>query len=337
MRVLLIYRNKHYGKAGVAALGLGVNCRHTLSVLKRLGISACAEAVWTPSDIHIVVAKHSPDYAIIEAPWVSTDEILNICKTYPNTHFLIRCHSNLAFLQVEPGAINLIRETILYSESMLNLNMASNSKNFCDFIEQTYHGQCVYLPNLYDMERVERKRIVIPNHVLKCGSFSAIRLQKNLITGAGASLLLARRLGLDLEFHMISDGTSGGKAEVAQAIQNLFTGLSWAKVIVHPWKPWPLFRRIVADMNIAFHLSSTETFSISTADCLAECVPVVGSAAIDWLPPSWIANLDDPGEAASVGSNILHDYRTPDIGLRALRNVCASHELEWLKVFGPGT
>src|SRR5258708_14628940 len=119
MSLLFIYRNRCYGKPGTATLGLGVNCLNTLRCLKRLGIEANAVAVWDAADIEPAIQKYSPTIVIIEAPWLSMEEVLKLCTTHPKIHFYIRCHNNFAFLQVEPGAVNLIRETILYSESML--------------------------------------------------------------------------------------------------------------------------------------------------------------------------------------------------------------------------
>lgn len=333
MSILFIFRNKAYGKPGTSMMGLGVNCLNSLAVLKRLGIVANASAVWDASDVEAEIVKYNPRSVIIEAPWIEIPDLLHICTTHPKVHFYVRCHSNLAFLQVEPGAINLIRETILYSESLLNLNMASNSFSFCQFVEEVYHGRCVYLPNLYNYERIATKRVVVPTHVLKVGSFGAIRLQKNHISGAGAALILARRLGINLEFNLIVDGTGGGKEEVVQSIRNLFSGLSWAKLVVTPWSSWPVFRRLVSSMDLAFHLSCTETFSLSTADCLAENVPVVGSEVIYWLPKTWQANLDNPEDAARVGYNLLHDVRSPAIGQSALENICVKNEVVWVKMF----
>ena len=139
MSLLLVYRNKCYGKPGTATLGLGVNCLNTLAVLKRLKIPANAVAVWTAEDIQPAIEKYRPSVVIIEAPWLSTEEVLKLCTTNQYIHFYIRCHSDLAFLQVEPGAVNLIRETVLYSESLLNLNMSGNSKSFCSFIQELYN------------------------------------------------------------------------------------------------------------------------------------------------------------------------------------------------------
>ncbi len=325
--VLLLYRNRNYGQPGASMIGLGVNAWHTLQVLRGNGYTANAVGVWNEAQI---VIPAGVTHCVIEAPWVSIERTLALCSANPSTLFFVRCHSQLAFLQVEPGAVNLMREVVLYGESMHNLALAMNSEPLRDFFAGVYHAGVAYLPNLYQVERPTTKPRATPYETLDCASWGAIRLQKNHIAGAGAALVLARKLGLNLNFHLMIDGGGSGAAEVVQAIGNLFTGLAWAKLVTHTWTSWPLFRRLVAEMDLAFHLSATETFSLSTADSVAEGVPVVVSPMIAWLPQSWqVANTDDPGAAALVGQRLLHDAQAPAKGLAALTATCAANLKAW--------
>jgi hypothetical protein len=84
-------------------------------------------------------------------------------------------------------------------------------------------------------------------------------------------------------------------------------------------------------MDLCFHLSCTETFSLVTADALAEGVAVVGSEVIDWIPCEWQVNLDDPFEAAAVGREIIGDPNTGEVCYNSLRFICEKNKFEWLE------
>ncbi len=342
--VLILYRNANYGKPGTLMMGLGVNAYHSIAVLKRLGYTCAMAGVWTAADVDLTLAKHyaqnaAPRWCVIEAPWLSISDTVHLVRRFPQTNFAVRCHSNVGFLQVEPGAVLLLREIMLHSESEHNLFVASNSSSFQQFVQRVYHARCLLLPNLYNRERVTTRRWqpwAAGRHTLKAGSFGAIRLQKNHPTGAAAALMLAREIGADVEFTITTGRVESPGAEaVVQAIQNMMNGLPWARLIRSPWACWPIFRRTVAEQDICFHLSATETFNLTTADALAEGVPVVGSEAIDWLPKTWQANLDDPGAAAEAGRKLLFDHTVPETCARTLANVCANHEASWKTLLGP--
>lgn len=338
--LLIIYRNQsaRSDKPQSSHLGLGVNAQHTLNVLRSLGFNVQARAAWEIDDLLRTLYtfnNNQPRICILEAPWVNIDNTIKLTNLFPNIHFIVRCHSNVAFLQVEESSVRLFRELLVHSETIPNLSVSANSLNFCRFIEKVYHTPCTYLPNLYGYDRVCTKN-KYPFHecrgTLKAGSFGAIRLQKNHITGAAAALILAQELGTNLEFYITTNRTEGGGAGgVVRAIENLFTNLNWAKLICVPWAPWPVFRKTVAEMDVCFHLSCTETFSLVTADALAEGVVVIGSEVIDWLPQEWKVNLDDPFEAASVANKVIHYEKAGEVCYETLKFICEKNKSEWLE------
>ena len=316
--IAIFYRNFQLkpvaGKVGMphSHIGLGVSATHTAKVLRRQHVKTDVYGVWLSQDVeNILNQTPSVTHAIIEAPWIGLREMESLLFRFPDVEFIVRSHSQVGFLQVEAGAIQLIRDYALLQDGTLNFSIAGNSTRFCEFMELTYKVRCLYLPNLYDHERVHKHefRAHSPGNLLRVSSFGAIRLLKNHSTAAAAALMLARLRNSDLEFYMNVNREEHGNG-VLHAIRNLFKGLPWAKLIEVPWQPWGSFRQTVGHMDIALQVSATETFNIVTADACAEGVPSVIGESIDWLPSEWVANIDDANEIALVANNLLSDPRS---------------------------
>ena len=340
--VVIFYRNfqlKPVAGKGVAPhshIGLGVSAMHTAKVLRRNKIRTDVFGVWLAKDIELHLTRLGPTvtHAIIEAPWVGLKEMEDLLFQFPNVHFIVRSHSQVGFLQVEAGAVKLLRDYSLLEDSTLNFSIAANSKRFCDFMEIAYRVRCLYLPNLYDVERVQRheNRSHQPGQILRVASFGAIRLLKNHSTAAAAALMLARFRNSQLEFYINVNREEHGNG-VLQAIRNLFKDLPWAKLIEVPWQPWGTFRQTIGSMDLCLQVSATETFNIVTADASAEGVPTVIGEAIDWLPKSWVANIDDAHEIAKTANNLLSDPRAPQEATQALQTYCCNATRVWLDYF----
>lgn len=322
---MILFVFKSVNKVGASVIGLGVNAYHSSKVLLDDGYTVGQLAVTSGSDITEYLNQNKDvRYCILEAPWLSIAETVKLTQVFPKTTFIIRCHSNLNFLQVEPPAIVLLRELLLQSEMIPNLKVASNSADLIRFFKTVYHTNCLYLPNLYYYNRPAIKIKKFPSTILKAGSFGAIRLQKNHITGAAAALMLARQHGLNLEFFLTVGREQGnGVAEVVRAISNLFDNVSWATLTLIPWSAWPIFKRKISEVDICFHLSSTETFNITTADALAEGVGVIGSPMIKYLPPQWkVNNTDDVAGAAALGLSLLSNPNSQRLALKTIQRIC---------------
>lgn len=306
--IVLFYRN-FMAQKGTAYkhIGLGVSAMHTVKVLRRHDISADVHGIWIVDHIREYLKTNlHVTHALIEAPFIGHEEMAALCSDFPRTQFICRVHSQIGFLQVEAGAVKLIREYLRLQDTSLNFTLAGNSTRFTKFIEVAYRTHCLHLPNLYDDDRPvfkhERRRNPNP---LKVSSFGAIRLLKNHSTSAAAGLILARKRNVDLEFYMNVEREEHGQG-VLQAIRNMFAGLSWARLIEVPWSSWSDFRQTVATMDLALQVSSSETFNLTSADVSCENVPSVVSHAIEWMPWWFKANTDDAAQIARVGNRLLN-------------------------------
>jgi glycosyltransferase involved in cell wall biosynthesis len=335
VHIALLYRNFQAKQPHYSHVGLGVNAVHTARVLRRHRIRADVFGAWDAQDVaRALTEAPSISHCLIEALWLGTGELSVLMTQFPRVHFLVRAHSEVGFLQVEPGAITLLRDQMLLADQYLNLTIAANSHRLVEFLRTTYDSHVLYLPNLYDHERAKRRRGESHDHrLLRIGSFGALRWLKNHTTAAAAALTIARERGSDLEFWVSVDREEHGKT-VLQAVRNLFAGLPWATLREAPWLPWAAFRRTVRAMDLTLQPSFTETFNIVTADSVAEGVPAVVSHAVEWAPESWKAHPDEIGEIARIGCALLASPTSAEEGLRALERYSTASLDLWKRYLG---
>jgi hypothetical protein len=314
--VLFLYRSR---QSTGSPVGLGVTALHSVRVLRHNGLRADLAGVWSVDDIHAALSRFpSTTHCVIEAPWVSSDDTAALASRYPSVQFIVRAHSQIGFLQVEAGAIRILRELMHLQDHTLNVSVCANSELLANFLERTYSGECLHLPNLYDASRVARRaRDTHEHRLLRVGSFGALRLLKNHTTAAAAAMMLARSRNADLEFWISKDPDPWG-AGILDSLHAMFDGLKWAKLVVNAWEGWAAFRRTVAHMDLCYQLSATETFNVTAADAVAEGVPCVVTPAIAWAPRHWQVDTDRIGDAARVGSQLLADVDASHDGSRAL-------------------
>lgn len=314
--------------------GLGVNAYLTARVLRkhsiRCDVAACADITTVRKTL-----ESTPDctHAVIQALWIDAADQLQLCRDFPRVHFVVRVHSQIGFLVVEPPAIKILRDLLIGQETVLNLTVTANSERLVRVLESAYATKVLHLPNLYEMERVEPKRDEDHGHrTLRIGSFGAHRLLKNHTTAAAAALMIAKRRGSDLEFWINSgrEEHAGKKNGVYDALRFMFEGLRWAKLVEAPWAEWPQFRQTIGHMDLCLQVSFTETFNIVTADGVCEGVPSVVSKAIEWAPKQWMADVDDAEDIARVGSYLLSDKHGAREGWKHLEHAQKHAIHAWL-------
>jgi len=268
-------------------------------------------------------------HVISSAPWISTRQLAFISDQFPEVNFSVNCHSNIGFLQSDPGAIRMIREEIDLETWKHNFHVAGNSELYCQAINDTYNAPCTFLPNMYyidDTSNFANYRPRWTGGVLKVGLFGAPRAQKNVVSGADGAIIAARDVGAPLELWMNSGRNDGGEAvRILNAVKALAEGVPNVTLKFLPWMDWPNFKRFIGTMHVCMQPSYTETFNIVTADAASQGVPSVVSDAITWAPAEWKARVDDPQDIARKLVGILYDPASGRRGLTALaeRNAVA--------------
>lgn len=327
----IVYRSDKAYKPNASHIGLGVSAMHHVRVLRRNGVDCDAHAASEIADtIGLLAGIPADSIVVIEAFWLVTQNVVKLLDSFPRMVFAVRCHSQIGFLQVEPQAISLLREQVHLQDEDPRFKLVGNSARFTEFVRSVFGADCLLLPNLYDTARTYRRVPPPQSRLLRVGCFGALRNLKMHVTGAAAAMEAARRLGRDLELH-ITVGRDEGGGSVIASIHRLMDGLHWAKLVEHPWSPWPNYRRIVETMDICVQCSATETFNIVTADSLAAGVPCIVGPAIDWAPRSWIADIDDPGDIATKMIHAHHDPRSSQIGLDSLESYVRNSVARWME------
>jgi hypothetical protein len=302
---MVIFLHKNFAAyKGVCHIGLGVAASNTSLNLNDNNFDTEVVAITKYQDIDSEVQNYKPSHVIISAPWVPPHYIEYVIKKHPKTEFVVVCHSNVGFLFADTNGINNFRSYFSLLKYK-NFHVAGNSEKFKIWVEKAYSIPCLWLPNLYyltDKTAVKKEQ----NDILKIGSFGAMRILKNNMTAAGAALEISTRLKRPVEFWVSSGREEGGAQGVKQSISALLKGTS-VTVKENYWQPWYEFRKTVGSMDLLLQMSYTESFNMVTADGIAEEVASVVSEAISWCPKSWIANVDDCDEIASVGIKLLND------------------------------
>ena len=337
LRVILAYKNFAANRA-VSHIGLGVTALNSAKTLRDAGATADVWAVSNSQELGQLLRAaqdESPvSHVVVSAPWIPTSDLQQLTADHPETKFAVNCHSNLGFLQADPGAMRLVREGLDLQRTRWNFQVAANNRRLANWIGDTYAGHCAYIPNLYHLDQTAgRGRTLFSGGTLRIGAFGAARPLKNFMTAAGAALEIASRMRVDLEFWM-SSGRNEGGGPLPQAIQQMTAGLRHVRVVENGWQTWPEFRQTVRHMHLLLQPSYTETFNVVTADGVAEGVPSVVSDAIEWAPNDWKAKVDDVHEIAVTGQRLLGDKRASRRGMKALRRYNQQAMSAWEEFLG---
>lgn len=338
--VCIFYRNFQKGPTRASHIGLGVSALHTCRVLRKQRIQADPYGIWNayptkdyPESISTILERTPTcTHAVIEALFISVADMSKLLTQFPQVEFVCRNHSQVGFLQVEAGAVNLLREYLTLQDGSLNFKFAGNSDRFAKYVESVYHSPCLLLPNLYDFDRAATKIVQPPfdHRTIRIASLGALRLLKNHSTAAAAAQLIARSRNCNLEFYLSVNREEHGKG-ILQMIRNMYANLKWAKLFENPWESWPDFRKTVSHMDLCLQISFTETFNITTADACAELVPSVVGDCIEWLPDHWKANTDDAVDVARVGNMLLQNPSEVLEGNRYLRKYVRQGTDRWVE------
>ena len=275
-RIGLVYRDFAAYDPGYCHVGLGINAQHTVRTLRRAGIHITAFPVHDAKDVRAVLGKHPElTHLVIEAPWMTTPDLGALLAAYPSVEFIVRTHSQIGFLQVEPRAIKLLREQLVLQESVTNLAIAANSRHLATFFRACLQ-RAVRLPAepLRLRARAHQARRAPPPPLAADRLLRRPAPPQDHTTAAAAAMMAARQLGSDLEFWVSVHREEHGKG-VLSSLRHMLSNVPWAKLVEHPWEPWAQFRRTVAHMDLCMQTSMTETFNIVTADATAEGVPSV--------------------------------------------------------------
>jgi hypothetical protein len=185
-----------------------------------------------------------------------------------------------------------------------NLHIAPNTEELTDQLSDVFHGNFVYLPNVYNCRSFHRSE-KDKDWRLNIGCFGAIRPMKNTFQQAIAAIEFANLQGRTLRFHINATRVEQGGENVLKNIRSLFKG-SPHELIEHPWLSHPEFLKLISEMDLGTQVSFSESFNIVTADFVNAGVPIVASKDIEWMP--WLLKAD-PADPDDILRKMWMAYR----------------------------
>jgi hypothetical protein len=324
VHALICYKN-FSKECHVSHIGMGVTAQYTAKTLRANGYFAEALPIFGADDLTAFIekAETSPrpvTHVVICAQWIPTVFLAKLARQFPHIEFALNCHSNVAFLQAEPPAINLVREAIDLETGLSNFHASSNNARCAQALEFMYGRPLTYLPNLYFIHGQEPiHRPLYNGGTLRIGAFGSLRIYKNFSTAIAGAIELANQLKVHAEI-WINCGRHDGAGNVVYRTAVAWTqGLPNITLKEFPWASWPEFKRKIGAMNVLAQPSFTETFNNVTADGIAEGVPSAVGEAIEWVPDYWRCNADDSTALAGRMRGLLFDPQAAADGYKALK------------------
>jgi len=255
------------------------------------------------NDIDREVHKYKPTHVIIEALWVIPKKFHVLIKLHPEIKWIIRLHSELAFLSHESIAMEWIFDYLNHK----NVYIASNSLRLKEEIEYLSKKHVIYLPNYYPVDwSIEAPHKHIKNHI-DIGCFGAIRILKNHLAQAVGSIRFADSINKKLHFHINSTRIESHGSTVLKNLRDLFKHThDRHRLVESPWFSHKEFIEKVRHMDIGLQASFTETYNIVMADFVNNCIPVVASSEISFVSPAFVAN---PNSSADIEKKLKRAWK----------------------------
>src|SRR5450631_1746744 len=102
MSVVIAYKN-FAANRNISHIGLGVAALNTAKVLRRAGIKTTVWPILSAADLRARLRQEPAEHVLIAAPWIPTVELQSLSNEFTETYFAVTCHSNVGFLQADPG------------------------------------------------------------------------------------------------------------------------------------------------------------------------------------------------------------------------------------------
>jgi len=340
-RIALVYKSAD--QMSYSPTGLGITASQTAKALRAEGIWAeawaCSSGEQLLERLRFADGKATarnevtPTHVVIYAPWIPTETIAVLAHEFSDVMFVVTSHSNFGFLAADPHAVKLMRETAELQLTTHNVRAGGNCQRFTAAATDVLGVNVEWLPNLMPLdEHWPRARAAWAGDRLRLGLFGAARILKNGLTAAAAACELAHTLRVPTELHVTADRDDGGTYRTIEELCDGVPSLSLVRVM---WLSWPKLLRLTSHMHIILQPSFTESFNCVAAEAVRMGVPVVGTEAIDWLPPRWQAKADDALDVARVAESLIKIPQAVDDGRAALTRYMQHGLARWQEFTAP--
>ncbi len=324
-------RTDHYGR--LASSGLYNSARMVAEALSFNGVDSAVVDVVDGNGIDRELHLYRPTHCIVEALWCPASKLEELARAHRGVTFVVRVHSRLPFLALEGAAVSMISELRDGARRLPGrIVIAPNTADTAVELAETIGALPVCLPNIYHNPDEHRVSGAGMEH-LDVGCFGAIRPLKNQLIQAAAAIRWADGQGRAVRFHVNAGRPEQRGDDVLRNIRALFASSPGHELCEHPWMDYGVFLRLLRLMDVSMQCSYTETFNIVAADSVSQGCPVVGSAAIDWLPAACVANSNSSDSMVDRLREVTapaHRRRISDECRQALRASSRAATKAWL-------
>jgi hypothetical protein len=304
LRVLFILKkrycyNGHYAE-GLSS-GLYNSAKFAAEMLEDNGIFAKVVEVCDNNDIDREVTRFKPDIVIIEALWVVPSKFAILQSLHPKVTWVVRIHSEAAFLAQEGIAIEWVSRYPLYMNVFVAVNSREAFTQFMSFFPDKGlpTSKLLYLPTYYPAPKKPLYNKKFSGTTISIACMGAVRQLKNSMIQAMAAMRFADDKGWTLRFHVNASLFNIEGNAPYRSIVSLFQGTRHT-LVAHDWMDHKDFIDFLKEIDLGMQVSFSETFCIVAADIVACGIPIVGSHAIRWLEKKSMA------DAISIENIVAH-------------------------------
>jgi glycosyltransferase involved in cell wall biosynthesis len=291
--------------------GLYNSAKFVVEMLNKENVSATLIQVFDSDSIDAAIKKYKPTIVVLEALWVEPKNLKYLQYLNPQVRFLIRIHSESAFLVQEVIAESWIKQYL-----QMGISVGFNSYRTAQIMSNLYpDGSVLFSPDYFRVTKEPAPRI--PNidvtTSIDIGCFGALRLLKNQLNQGIAAIQFGREVHRPINFHINTSfhGDTSGVAILAN-LRALFDGED-ATLVEHPWHTEEEFTAILSSMDVVTQVSLSETFNLVAAEATNLRIPVVVSSEISWAGeeskahPTSVKDITSKIAEAIENESLVHD------------------------------
>lgn len=315
-KILFLLKKRHYyGYTNKVNYGLLTSCELIKTALEKEGIECVIRQTIDDNTIDKEIFEVKPTHVFLEAIWTNFPKVRELVSLprYSHIKFFVRVHSKVEFLSNEGCAFSWLLEYNKIAKDYKNFKVAFNNSETVDDFQNALGVKSVYAPNIYLFKKTKNK----PNYsnYLKIGSFSALRIQKNIMNQAVAALQFAREGGYTIEFHVKNSLNHEKQGEnILKNLKAIFRDTKH-KLVVSEWTSHVDFLKLVRSMDLMMNVSASESFCVAAADGVSQNIPVIGSPEIKFLD-NWYQV--DPNDINSIAKKLDFAHNASFLGVHRL-------------------
>jgi glycosyltransferase involved in cell wall biosynthesis len=303
--------------------GLYNSAKLVVDMLNKEGVESTLIQVVDSDSVDAAIKKYQPTNVVLEALWVEPKNLQKLQDLNPTVNFLVRIHSETAFLVQEIIAIDWIKQYINQG-----VTVGFNSLRTAEIMSDLYPGELVvFSPDYFKITR--RSRVPNVGEVLNIGCFGALRQMKNQLNQAIAAIEYGRQVGKPVNFHINTSfhGDTTGAA-ILSNLRALFAGSS-NTLVEHPWLSEADFAAILGKMDVAMQVSLSESFNLVAAEATDLRVPIVVSREIIWAHDNLKAAPADVDDIVDKLTTAIADPRLVEESIEGIRKYSDISKKVW--------